>query len=94
MLTPVEFVPVHKVFKPMVEVVFLKDVSGWVNGDKTTRKKWAFSAGKTYAIDKDKAREYVAKDFATPVHPLNPPLEHDEILEFRSQVTTISMGGI
>lgn len=92
-LIPVEFVPVSQVFRPMVEVKFLKDVSGWVGSDKSTRKKWHFAAGQTYAIDAEKAREFVAKGYCEPINPLDPPLSHDEVLEFRSTVTVIGLGG-
>lgn len=92
-LIPVEFVPVSQVFQPMVEVKFLKDVSGWVGENKSSRKKWSFSTGQIIAIDADKAREFVAKGYCEPTHPLDPPLSHDEVLEFRSNVTVVGLGG-
>jgi hypothetical protein len=90
-LTPIEFVPAFQVFKPMVEVRFLKDVSGWVGGTKKLRKKWSFATGEIAAIDSDKAREFVAKGYATPTHPLDPPLTRTEIEDFQGQVTTVGL---
>lgn len=58
---PIKFIPVTKAFKPMVEVVFLADVSGWVNRDR--RIKFHAGAGSTHAIDEDNALDWVAKGY-------------------------------
>lgn len=91
---PIEFVPVHKVFKAMVKIIPRVDLSGWASKDK--RQKWGMSVGQTYIIDEDKAREFVAKGYAVFAdrdydrrHPISP----DEMLEARSTTTTLNLGG-
>jgi hypothetical protein len=91
-LEPVTFVPIRKAFKAQRMIRLNRDVSGWVGGDKRTRKKWSLSAGKEYAIDEDRAREFIGKGYAEPVG-WDPNLSDDERAELEAQVTTIGMGG-
>lgn len=88
---PVEFVAVRKAFKPQRMIRLTRDVSGWVGGDKRTGKRWSLSAGREYAIDEDRAREFIGKGYAVPVG-WDPNLSDDEIAELEAQVTTIGMG--
>lgn len=92
LIEPVTFVPVRKVFKPMVQIKMLLDLSGWVDG-KESRKRWSMPAGSMQMVDEDKAREFVAKRYAEFVHPPREPISADEQAEYDSQVTRISMGG-
>lgn len=93
MIEPIQFVPVRHVFKAMVAVKMLADVSGWVDGDKLTRKKWNMPAGTVQVIDEVKAREFVAKGYAVFVNEPLRPLSDDEIAEHAAGVTRIEMGG-
>ena len=90
MAEAVEFVPVQHVFKPHFAVTMTQDVSGWVNKDKLTRKKWSLSAGQTYFVDEQTAVEFLVKGYATGEYPR--PVSDDERAQYLSQVTTISLG--
>jgi hypothetical protein len=92
----VEFVPVEKAFKPMVEVVLLASVSGWVNDDKGTKKRWNLPAGSTQVIDDEHARDFVAKGYAAYRHKKDykdSGLTDEEIAERKASVTKLSLGG-
>lgn len=89
---PIEFVPVKSVFKAMVKIIPLVDLSGWASREK--RQKWGMSAGQTYIIDEDKAREFVAKgyaNFADRDYARRHPISEDEMHEARSQTTTLNL---
>ena len=87
---PVTFEPVHKVFTPQRMIRMTRDVNGWVSHDQ--RKKWNLGYGREYAIDEDKAREFVIKGYAIPVG-WEVTVSDDERAEVMSTVTTISLGG-
>jgi len=87
----VKFVPVSKVFKPMVEIRFLVDISGWVDRDK--RIKWSAAANTVEIIDEDKAREFVAKGYAEFVKRPKQPISQDEQDEHLATVTQLTPGG-
>lgn len=91
LLEPVQFVPISKAFEPQVEVVMHNDVSGWLK-KKSDRLRFSFSAGKRYTISEAKAREFVAKGYASYVDPRNDDISDDERAEFKSQVTVLSLG--
>jgi len=87
----VKFVPVKKVFKPMVEIRLLMDVSGWADKDK--RVKWHMAAGTTEIIDEDKAREFVVKGYAKYTSAPKKPISEDERAEALATVTRLTPGG-
>jgi hypothetical protein len=84
----VEFLPVSSVFRPQREVVMLKDVTGWVNNDKRTGKKWHFNTGGKYYIDDNMADSFILKGYAE--GQLSRSYSEDEIAEMRSAVQTIN----
>jgi hypothetical protein len=91
---PITFVPVEHVFAPMVEIVLLRDISGWADRDR--RKKWEMAAHSRHIIDEDKARDFVAKGYAKFIDPRyakRKPLSEDEIAEARSNSTVIYLDG-
>ncbi len=95
-LQPVTFVPVTKVFKPMVEIVMTEghDLTGWADREK--RKKWVMRGGEHHIIDEDKAREFVSKGYATfadPDYEKSHKLSDGEIEENLSTVTRLHVGG-
>lgn len=88
----VRFLPITQVFKPQRHVVMLKDVTGWVNNDKRTARKWHFSAGKEYFIDTDVADQFIVKGYAK--GELSRHFSDDELAEIRASVVNIShIGG-
>lgn len=88
----VKFVPVKKVFKPMVGIRLLVDVNGWA--DRERGLKWHMAAGTTEIIDKDKAREFVAKGYAEFTDPeAQQTISDDERAEHMSTVTQLTPGG-
>lgn len=60
----IKFVPVEHVFKPQRQVRLLKDVTGWVNGDKRTGKKWHMRCGDIQYLDNRLADEFIIKGYA------------------------------
>jgi hypothetical protein len=87
---PITFVPAEQVFKPQRMVRMTKDVNGYVApGD---RRKWELSYGREYAIDEDKAREFVIKGYCVPVD-WEVVASEDERAEILSNVTIIGLGG-
>jgi len=90
-LKPITFVPVRKVFKPMVEIRLLMDISGWADKDK--RVKWHMAAGSTEIIDEDKAREFVTKGYAKYTSAPKKPISEDERAEALATVTRLTPGG-
>lgn len=89
-LEVIEFLPVKKAFKPQRLIRMKTDISGWVS--QADRRKWSLSDKKEYAIDEDKAREFVIKGYAEPIG-WKPVVSEDEKAEMLSSVTTISLGG-
>lgn len=85
----VEFVPVERVFKPQSEIKMLKDVTGWVNRDKRTGKKWHFNTGKTYYVDAELADEFIIKGYAR--GSLSRYYSDDEAEQIKAGVQHISM---
>lgn len=85
----VEFLPVQEVFKPQRYIRMLKDVSGWVNKDKLTGKKWHFNTGQEYYVDADVADEFIIKGYAK--GDLSRKYSADEIAEIRAQVQNIAL---
>ncbi len=90
-LEPIVFEPVRRVFRAQVQIRMRKDVSGWV-GDKAERRRWALRSGRLYAIDEERAREFVAKGYADFVHPPAQPISDDERAEYEAQVTRVDLG--
>jgi hypothetical protein len=92
-LEEVTFLPVTQAFKPqrMIKIRSGHDMSGWLNDDVETRKRWAMAGGKEYAIDEDKARDYIAKGYATPVG-WDPELTDAEIEAAQSKRTIVDLG--
>lgn len=88
----VEFVPVREAFTPQVGITMLQDVSGWVNNDKKTGKKWHLNMGKTYYVDKETADRYILKGYAK--GDLSRVYSDDEIAEIRSTTVTMNIGGV
>ena len=92
LLEPVRFEPVEKIFEAQVAITMHQDVSGWAK-EKKDRIKFSLSAGKTYTITETKAREFVAKGYASYTYPGNhQPISDDERAEAQSQVTVLSLG--
>lgn len=89
-LEVVQFLPVKKAFKPQRLIRMNRDTNGWVS--QADRRKWSLQDGKEYAIDEDKAREFVIKGYAEPIG-WKPIFSEDEKAEMMSSVTTISLGG-
>lgn len=85
-----EWVTAEAAFKPQRMVRMKQDVSGWVSPE--IRKRWSLSYGKEYAIDEDKAREFVIKGYAIPVG-WEVDASDDERAEVLSTVTRIGLGG-
>lgn len=88
-LEPIRFEPVTKVFQPQRMIRMRQDVNGWA--DRRARIKWQLSAGKEYAIDEGKAREFCIKGYADPVG-WEVNASQDEIAQTLSSVTVINMG--
>ena len=84
-LTPITFQPVN--WQPQVEVTFNRDVNGWLDHDRSI--KFHFAAGSTHMIDAEHAIEFVCKGYATGKLPRR--VSQDEIDEYRSQVTVLSL---
>lgn len=91
-LRPVTFVPIEQAFKPQVKVQAVRDLSGWVGGDKRNRVKWEIGKGRIGCIDADKAREFAAKGFVRILEGKVEPVSEDELAELLSQVTIIGPG--
>lgn len=92
-LEPVTFVPVYRAFKPQAPIRMLMDVTGYVgfSKGKAGGKKWQLRAGKTYAIDEDKARDFVAKGYAEYVYQPRRPISELEAEEAKGSVSRIGL---
>jgi hypothetical protein len=76
----------------MVEIIARVDINGWASRERG--QKWQMQTGRRYIIDEDKAREFVAKryaSFADPEYARRHPITRDEELEQLSQVTTLTL---
>jgi len=91
-LQPVTFVPVEQVFKPMIKVRALADISGWADRDR--RVKWSIPHGRIGMLDDAKAREFQAKGYVEILDGAVKPVSEDEAAEFLSTVTTINLGNV
>lgn len=89
-LIQVEFVPVKNVFKAMVQVRAMRDVSGWVDVRKRT--KWAMKKDCLYMLDEDKAREFITKGYVEHVQGDYKPVSEMERDEMLSTVTNLYTG--
>ncbi len=93
-LQPITFLPVKKVFRAMVSIEVNRDISGWASREK--RQKWHMGAGTTHIIDEDKAREFVAKGYASftdPMYAERHPISADEVDEHAATMAIITPGG-
>lgn len=84
-------VPIIEAFKPVVTILMLKDVTGWVNGDKSTGYKWHMNADQAYMVDQDKADEFIIKGYAK--GKLSRKFSEDEIAQIKAGIFNISLGG-
>lgn len=89
---PVVFTPVENVFKPQHRIEMLKDVSGWVNNDKSTGTKWHMQFGKVYFVDSETADSFIVKGYAK--GELSRHYSDDEMAQIKSSVANIGMGGV
>lgn len=88
----VTFVPVSQVFKPQHRIKMLKDVTGWVNNDKSTRTKYHFRTAETYFVDSELADSYIIKGYAE--GELSRHYSADEVEQIKSAVAVVGMGGV
>lgn len=87
----VKFVAVERAFKPQIKVRATRDLNGWANRERGV--KWSIGAGRIGCIDEDKAREFAAKGFVEIIEGNVKPCSEDELAEYASQVTVVSIGG-